>query len=1123
MSSPSCPSCRLPDLRGEPLGDGDVVPCPNCGATYEVKSTASGWITLLISLPSAEDEGVGLVDVARPAAERPPPMPSGEEPLLVTEEEVEESDDLLELPQPRRRGGGSSSAVFSPGGLRPTADSAGEETDGGAPLPLAVDEDLGLGGFDELELPMPRRRSGPEDAGMLGLAESPRTAGVVEDALISDDLPALKIDVPDNSTDIEKPFDDLSFDADLPGISIGDPASSSMEFGEIDLGGGDLVSDGDLSDADPGSSASDAPEPEVDLRPAAQPATAPRPAAKKRRRERKSPEGAPVAKRGGRSAAVVVSSLLGVLIVAGLLMSLTSYGIFGWYYLEQYLEAAGTPEEITRIIDSAESQLGQDDYGTTRAAVHELGRERGHYSLAKRLLTRSVLHEALYQVRFGPEAASSARIQGILRRLTERGNEAPGMALANAADALRRENAEAAAGYVRQALSEAPQDAWVHITRGEVGLALGDAETAEEAFRQAMELAPTARAAWGVTRALAATNSDREALLASVSATLQQNAEHGEALILKGQFEVERGELEGARTIAEQVLGSSRRMSASSRAAAHVLLADLASRVGDWRQAGTQYEEALSIQGLHVGALMGAGDVFLQQRRWHEALERFRTVSENLEGIVGLSATGERPVDAQARLGASQALLQLDRKREALETMEALRQERPDDREVQLWMAKAQQAIGELQAADTAFRAIVRAHPSWPEGYLALSEVQHLAEESEAAAESLRAGRAALTGRSTLWARFGAAELEQGRPRAALADYERALRARDDDAPALFGLAVALRRAGELARAGGYLERLAAQSPGYPGLSVERGRLFEAQGQAERAVESYTAALEANPEDVDLRLRLGVAQTLTGALDEAEENLSAVLRQRSNIAEAAYFLGRVSMERGAPDVALTRFEQAVSLDPSVAEYHLYVAKASLSRAGTIDLARVMRAAEAAMERDPMLSDAYRVRADVRLRLGSVDDALEDAERAIELNEMNPAAHAALADAHDQQGRWQAAMQSLERAVELDSDAADWWYQLGHLRFDNRRKAQAIVALQRAVELVDAQSGPVSRRPSWYAEAHRLLGDCALGERRNADAILAYQSYLEAAPPGAVDRDEVTAKLLRLGVEPNPLL
>ena len=80
-----------------------------------------------------------------------------------------------------------------------------------------------------------------------------------------------------------------------------------------------------------------------------------------------------------------------------------------------------------------------------------------------------------------------------------------------------------------------------------------------------------------------------------------------------------------------------------------------------------------------------------------------------------------------------------------------------------------------------------------------------------------------------------------------------------------------------------------------------------------------------------------------------------------------------------------------------------------------------------------------------------------------------------------------------------------------------------VALQRAVELVDAQSGPVSRRPSWYAEAHRLLGDCALGERRNADAIRAYQSYLEAAPPGAVDRDEVTAKLLRLGVEPNVLL
>ena len=107
-------------------------------------------------------------------------------------------------------------------------------------------------------------------------------------------------------------------------------------------------------------------------------------------------------------------------------------------------------------------------------------------------------------------------------------------------------------------------------------------------------------------------------------------------------------------------------------------------------------------------------------------------------------------------------------------------------------------------------------------------------------------------------------------------------------------------------------------------------------------------------------------------------------------------------------------------------------------------------------------------------------------------------------------------------MELSSDEADWWYRLGRLRFDNRRKQQAVEALTRAVELVDASSSTTVRRASWYAEAHRILGDCALSERRNEDAIRAFQRYLETAPPGAVDRDEVVRKLQRLGVvEPEP--
>ena len=71
---------------------------------------------------------------------------------------------------------------------------------------------------------------------------------------------------------------------------------------------------------------------------------------------------------------------------------------------------------------------------------------------------------------------------------------------------------------------------------------------------------------------------------------------------------------------------------------------------------------------------------------------------------------------------------------------------------------------------------------------------------------------------------------------------------------------------------------------------------------------------------------------------------------------------------------------AVSLDPSRAEFHLYVAWAALEQG---NLGRALEEVEDAIERDPSLGDAYWIRGQLRVRTGQSRDALADLTRALE--------------------------------------------------------------------------------------------------------------------------------------------
>jgi tetratricopeptide (TPR) repeat protein len=253
-------------------------------------------------------------------------------------------------------------------------------------------------------------------------------------------------------------------------------------------------------------------------------------------------------------------------------------------------------------------------------------------------------------------------------------------------------------------------------------------------------------------------------------------------------------------------------------------------------------------------------------------------------------------------------------------------------------------------------------------------------------------------------------------------------------------------------------------------------------------------------------LRLGAAQVESGQLDAAEQTLDKVIHEIPNSADAEYYIGRVALARGRGADALTHFDRALALDSTQASYHLYAARAALEMN---NLGRTLDEAEATIDRDPKLGDAYWVRGTVRVRSGAVKDALKDAARALELNPKRIDAQALMGECYDELRQLPQAIAAYQAALNAEPTRGEWWYKLGRIYSDEGARGPGGDALEKAIKIGD----PIDPPPYWLADAYRLLGDVAKAGNNRKAAVTAYKRYLQLSPAGAIDRADVT-KLLR---------
>ncbi len=367
---------------------------------------------------------------------------------------------------------------------------------------------------------------------------------------------------------------------------------------------------------------------------------------------------------------------------------------------------------------------------------------------------------------------------------------------------------------------------------------------------------------------------------------------------------------------------------------------------------------------------------------------------------------------------------------------------------------------------------------------------------------------------------FGEVAEQQGNFVEAVARYREATSRDPRGARPRFQLAVALRKAHELAEAKAELDKVAAVDADYPGLMLERGQLFEDLGEIGNAVEQFQLALAKAPDDSDLQLRVSSVLVAVGRSDEALVMLRKVLEKRPASAEAHHYIGRALMEQGPGHEAeaLRYLRRAVDLDANRAEYRVYVAWVA-NEIMPPQLEVVRDEVDRALALDQRNPEAYWQRGVLERMQGAVDDAIRDEKHALELRPSRYEAHAVLAECYEDKNNdaaaateWRTALAG-ERTPAPDIAPHPYWrFKLGRLFFEHGNSGAALPLFLAAANALEHQT----TRPGWRAQLYFMIAEAWRKTGHNADALTWYRRFFDVAPVNSPDRLDAQNAMARLG-------
>jgi tetratricopeptide (TPR) repeat protein len=232
-----------------------------------------------------------------------------------------------------------------------------------------------------------------------------------------------------------------------------------------------------------------------------------------------------------------------------------------------------------------------------------------------------------------------------------------------------------------------------------------------------------------------------------------------------------------------------------------------------------------------------------------------------------------------------------------------------------------------------------------------------------------------------------------------------------------------------------YFERMVVPTmpvPGVPTATATRSPesyLTEAdqyvrEGKLSQAVESYQAALRANPSDVQTYLTLARILVFLGRNQEAQVNAENALLLNPNNATAHAIRGWALASQGDFLAGEASIMRALEIDPNHALAHAYYAELLadqyISGTGPINvIEKMIEESRIARRLGEGTMEAHRARGYVLEVTGSYPEAIQEYETAIAINNNIADLHLALGRTYRLMGIYEKAFDSLNRANALN--------------------------------------------------------------------------------------------------------
>ena len=152
----------------------------------------------------------------------------------------------------------------------------------------------------------------------------------------------------------------------------------------------------------------------------------------------------------------------------------------------------------------------------------------------------------------------------------------------------------------------------------------------------------------------------------------------------------------------------------ADQSSALTLVARIEEHRGRLGAAREMYEKGLEFDTSNAAAALGAARLVLLEGAYQDAYARFQTVlrSEIRPGAE-MDGTGKSKVVVDAKLGAAEALLAMDKAGDAEKLLAGLATPEPVNADVELWQGKVAEALERTQEAGRHFRNAIPLDPKY--------------------------------------------------------------------------------------------------------------------------------------------------------------------------------------------------------------------------------------------------------------------------------------------------------------------------------------------------------------------------------------------------------------------------